>query len=46
MLGVDGHVLSRPPRTQILTVVLQNCQKTAVEKPVKNVIGIGKSYVT
>ena len=46
MLGADGYVLSRPPNTHIVKVVPQNCQKTAGEKPVKNVIGIGKSYVT
>ena len=37
MLETDGKVLSRPTKRQILTVVLQNCQKSTVkhslEKP-------------
>ena len=38
MCGFDGEVLSRPPKRQILTVVLQKCEISAVkhfiEKPV------------
>ena len=37
MLGIDGKATSRLPKRQILTVVLQNCKKSAVkyslEKP-------------
>ena len=37
MVGIDGKVLSRLPKSQILTDVLQNYQKSAVkhfiEKP-------------
>ena len=32
MLGVDGQVHSRPPKIQILTVVLLNFQKSAVRQ--------------
>ena len=30
MFGIDVEVLSRPPKKQILTVVLQNFEKSAV----------------
>ena len=37
MLGTDGKVHSWPPKSQTLTAVLQNCEKSAVthfiEKP-------------
>ena len=37
MLGIDGHVLSRSHKIQILTVVLQNCKKStkilSIRKP-------------
>ena len=31
MLGIDGKLLSQPAETQILTVVLQNLEKSAVK---------------
>ena len=31
MLGIDGSVLSRPPKKQILTVMLQNCENSSVK---------------
>ena len=38
MLGTDGKVLNQPHKRQILTVVLQNCQKSTIkhfiQKPV------------
>ena len=38
MLGYDEEVLNRPPKKQISTFVLQNCEKSTVkhfiEKPV------------
>ena len=30
--GNDGKVISRPPKRQILTVLLQNCKKSAVKR--------------
>ena len=38
MLGIDGKVLGQPPKRKILTVVLQNWEKSAakhfIEKPI------------
>ena len=31
-LGNDGKVISRPPKRQILTVLLQNCKTSAVKR--------------
>ena len=31
-LGNDGKVISRPPKRQILTVLLQNCKTPAVKR--------------
>ena len=36
MLGIDGHVLSRSHKIQILTIVLQNCKKSTT------ILSIGK----
>ena len=33
MPGIGGQVLSRPPKKQILTVVLQNLKKTDLKHP-------------
>ena len=30
--GNDGKVISRPPKRQILTVLLQNCKTSAVKR--------------
>ena len=35
MFGIDGQVLSRPPKRQILTVVLQNFKKSAIKHSVE-----------
>ena len=35
MLGIHGKVLSRPPKTQILTLVLQYCEKSAVKHSIE-----------
>ena len=31
MLGMASKVLSRPPKKQIFTLVLENCEKSAVK---------------
>ena len=31
-LGNDGKVISRPPKRQVLTVLLQNCKKSVVKR--------------
>ena len=47
-LGIDEKVLSRPPKNQIWTVVLQNCKKWAVkhsvEKPTYTIYWICVHY--
>ena len=35
MLGIDRSVLSRSPKSQILTVVLQNCKNLAVKDSIE-----------
>ena len=48
MLGIDGKVLRRLTKRQILTVVLQNCEKSAakhlIEKPVLNGVGLSTMF--
>ena len=38
MLGIDGKILNRPPKKQVLTAVLKNWERSAVkhfiEKPI------------
>ena len=44
MLGIDWKVLSRFLKGQILTVVLQKCEKsaakTSIEKPILNFVNL------
>ena len=47
MLGIDGKVLRRVPKTKIFAVVRQNCKKSAVkhftEKPILNFVDLSRS---
>ena len=36
MHGLDGKVLSRPPKKQVLTAAPKNCEKSAVKHSIEN----------
>ena len=35
MFGIDSQALSRPPKMTILTVLLENCEKLAVNHSIE-----------
>ena len=40
MLGIDGKVLNRQPKKKILTVMLQNCKKSAVKHSIEKLMSL------
>ena len=45
MLGIDGSVLSRPPKKQILTVMLQNCENSSVKYSIEKSVTLFHGFV-